>query len=129
MRIAYEPCLATAGRGFPNFFAVVITIFATLITEGATQRADAASLAEVRQNGFLHLCAKPSALPYSNQDDRGGLAGFEVELAEVVAHEMKLELRVTWVRNAGDTKNSGCDALMNAVASAPSYDRRDLPDR
>ena len=30
----------------------------------------------------------PSALPYSNLADRGGLAGFEVELTQVLAHEM-----------------------------------------
>ena len=104
----------------------VMALLATLITEGTTQRAGAASLAEVRQNGSLRLCANPSALPYSNLADRGGLAGFEVELAEVVAHEMGLGLGVTWVRNAGDMKNSDCDALMEAVASAASYDREGL---
>jgi len=103
----------------------VMAILATLITEGTTQRADAASLAEVRQTGSLRLCANPSALPYSNLDG-GGLAGFDVELAEVVANEMGLGLGVTWVRNAGDMKNSDCDALMEAVASAVSYDREGL---
>jgi ABC-type amino acid transport substrate-binding protein len=80
----------------------------------------------VRQNGILRLCANPSALPYSNIADRGGVAGFEVELAEVLAHEMGLEFGVIWVRNAGDIKNSDCDALMGAVASAASYDREGL---
>ena len=77
----------------------------------------------------MPLKEDPSALPYSNLADRGGLAGFEVELAEVVAPEMGLGLGVTWVRNAGDMKNSDCDALMEAVASAASYDREGLPDR
>src|SRR3982074_262424 len=58
--------------------------------------------------------------------DRGGLAGFKVELAEVLAHEMGFELGVTWVRNAGDIKNSDCDVLMDVVASAASYDREGL---
>jgi len=100
-----------------------MAILGALFTEGTGQRAEAASLAEVRQNGSLRLCAKPSALPFSNLADRGSLAGFEVELAEVVAQEMGLRLDVTWVRNAGDMKNSDCDALMGAVASAASYDR------
>jgi len=85
--------------------SAAIAILATLIAQGTTHRADAASLAEVRQNGILRLCANPSALPYSNLTDRGGLAGFKVELAEVLAHEMGFELGVTWVRNAGDIKN------------------------
>ena len=72
----------------------VIAILATLIAEGTTHRVEAASLTEVRQNGILRLCANPSALPYSNLTDRGGLAGFEVDLAEVLAHEMGLQLGV-----------------------------------
>jgi polar amino acid transport system substrate-binding protein len=96
------------------------------MAEGTTHRSDAASLTEVRQNGILRLCANPSALPYSNLTDRGGLAGFEVELAEVLAHEMGLELGVVWVRNAGDIKSSDCDVLMGVVASAASYDREGL---
>jgi ABC-type amino acid transport substrate-binding protein len=103
-----------------------LALLATLIAVGTTQRADTASLAEVRQNGSLRLCAHPSALPYSNLADRGGLAGFEVELAEVVAREMGLGLGVTWVRSGGDMKKSDCDILMEAVASAASYDREGL---
>jgi ABC-type amino acid transport substrate-binding protein len=90
------------------------------------QRADAASLAEVQQNGSLRLCANPSALPYSNLAGGGALAGFDVELAEVVAHEMGLGLSVRWVRNADEMKNSDCDALMDAIPSAASYDREGL---
>jgi ABC-type amino acid transport substrate-binding protein len=106
--------------------SAAIAILATLMAEGTTHRSDAASLTEVRQNGILRLCANPSALPYSNLTDRGGLAGFEVELAEVLAHEMGLELRVVWVRNAGDIKSSDCDVLMGVVASAAIYDREGL---
>jgi ABC-type amino acid transport substrate-binding protein len=106
--------------------SAAIAILATLVAQGTTHRADAASLAEVRQNGILRLCANPSALPYSSLTDRGGLAGFKVELAEVLAHEMGFELGVTWVRNAGDIKNLDCDVLMDVVASAASYDREGL---
>jgi ABC-type amino acid transport substrate-binding protein len=106
--------------------SAAIAILATLIAEGTTHRADAASLTEVRQNGILRLCANPSALPYSNLTDRGGLPGFEVELAEVLAREMGLQLGMIWVRNAGDAKNSDCDVLMGVVASAASYDREGL---
>ena len=82
--------------------SAAVAILATLIAEGATHRADAASLTEVRRNGR----ANPSVIPYSNLTDRDGLPGFEVELAEVLAHEMGLQLGVIWVRNAGDAKNS-----------------------
>jgi ABC-type amino acid transport substrate-binding protein len=101
--------------------SAVIAILAALLAESATRRADAASLAELRQNGSLRLCANPSALPYSNLADAGGLSGFQVELAEVVALEMGLKLGVTWIRNAADIKSSDCDALMDVAAA--SYDR------
>ena len=58
--------------------SAVIAILAILLTAGAIQRADAASLAEVQQNGSLRLCANPSALPYSNLADGGGLAGIGI---------------------------------------------------
>jgi len=103
-----------------------IAVLATLIAAGTRNRADARSLAEVRQTGILRLCANPSALPYSNLTDRGGLAGFEVELAEALAHEVGLELGVTWFRNAGEIKHSDCDLSMGVVASAASYDREGL---
>jgi polar amino acid transport system substrate-binding protein len=103
-----------------------ISLLATLIAEGTTHCADARSLAEVRQSGILRLCANPSALPYSNLTDKSGLAGFEVEIAKVVAHEMGLGLGVTWVRNAGEIRNSDCDVSMGVVASAASYDREGL---
>jgi polar amino acid transport system substrate-binding protein len=106
--------------------SVAVAVLATPIGEGATHCADAASLTEVLRNGALRLCANPSALPYSNLTDRGGLAGFEVELAEALAHEMGLGLAANWVRNAGEMKKADCDASMGAVASAASYDREGL---
>src|SRR3981189_628061 len=73
--------------------SAAIAILATLIAEGTTHRATAASLTEVRQNGILRLCANPSALPYSNLTDRDGLPGFESQRAEVFARELGLQLR------------------------------------
>jgi ABC-type amino acid transport substrate-binding protein len=107
----------------------VIAILAILLTAGAIQRADAASMAEVQQNGSLRLCANPSALPYSNLADGGDLAGFEVELAEVVAHEMGLGLGVRWVRNADERRTR--IAMPSWTPSLPPQATivRDLPDR
>ena len=110
----------------PCSAAIWIILAMLIVAEGTTRCADAASLAAVRQQDTLRLCANPSALPYSNLTNRGGLAGFQVELAEVLAHEMGLKLGVTWVRNAGDIKNSGCDFLMDVVASAATYEREGL---
>jgi polar amino acid transport system substrate-binding protein len=114
-------------RGLIPCSAAIWIILAMLIlAQGSTRCADAASLTKVRQEGTLRLCANPSALPYSNLTGRGGLAGFQVELAEVLAHEMGLKLGVTWVRNAGEIKNSDCDFLMDVVASAATYEREGL---
>jgi ABC-type amino acid transport substrate-binding protein len=105
----------------------VIVMLAILLTAGAIQRADAASPAEIQRNGSLRLCANPSALPYSNLADGGDLAGFEVELAEVVAHEMGLGLGLRWVRNADEMKNSGPSWTQSLPPQATIV--RDLPDR
>jgi hypothetical protein len=103
--------------------AVVLALMVSLAAMPA-RLADAASLEEVQQRGSLRLCANPSALPYSNRPSHlGGLRGFQVELADAVARELGLGLTVAWIRGANAAGKAACDASMDSIPLAASYER------
>lgn len=86
------------------------TIIASLLfvaggTEGGT-------LAQVWENG-LHVCANADALPYSSSDP--ALPGFQLEVAEALARNLGVRLRVSWVENRRQVRTAGCDALMEEI--------------
>jgi ABC-type amino acid transport substrate-binding protein len=101
----------------------IVCLLVTLVA-GAIQPASAASLDAVRKNGSLHLCAHPAAPPYSNRSDQNGLPGFQVELAEAIAHAMGLGLVVDWVNKPGSV--ASCDASMDVIADAALYQREGI---
>jgi ABC-type amino acid transport substrate-binding protein len=107
---------APLGLGHRSCF--VAALLASLVV-GSIQPARSASLDEVRKNGSLHLCANPAAPPYSIRSDQNGLPGFQIELAEAVAHTMGLGLVVDWGRNPGNAAK--CDASMDVIAGAKLY--------
>ena len=73
----------------------------------------------MRKSGSLHLCANPAEPPYSIWSDRNDLPGFQIELAEAVAHAMGLGLVVDWERNPGNAAK--CDASMDVVVGAKLF--------
>jgi len=107
---------APPGLGHRSCF--VAALLASLVV-GSIQPARSASLDEVRKSGSLHLCANPAAPPYSIRSDQNGLPGFQIELAEAVAHTMGLGLVVDWGRNPGNAAK--CDASMDVIAGAKLY--------
>jgi ABC-type amino acid transport substrate-binding protein len=88
--------------------------------------AAAGSDAEVRR---IRLCADPSNLPFSAQ--REGQPGFEVEVAQAVAHALGAELSVHWVPTAREAvvlrqlDEGRCDVFMG-LPLTPAF-RDDKP--
>ena len=68
-----------------------VVAMAAMLAAGAVS-ADAASLATVRERGTFGVCAHPDALPYSSQDRT--LPGFQLEIAEAIASQLGVRLRV-----------------------------------
>ena len=65
----------------------------------------------------LHVCADPDNLPYSHRDGRG----FELRVAELLAHELDLPLRVHWrPQRRGfvhkSWRDAGCAVLLGVPA-------------
>jgi ABC-type amino acid transport substrate-binding protein len=94
-----------------------VALLVILVT--AVQPAGAAPLEEIRKTGTLRLCAHPAALPYSNRSAPDGRPGFQVELAEAIAHAMDLHLTVAWTQLPANATR--CDASMDMIASATPY--------
>jgi polar amino acid transport system substrate-binding protein len=80
---------------------------------GGLAAADAASLETVRERGVFAVCAHPDALPYSSQDRV--LPGFQIELAEALAHQLGVRLRVDWIVFTRHARRADCDATIGAI--------------
>jgi mxaJ protein len=79
-------------------------------TQALAERADSA-------RPKLTVCADPSNLPYSNR----ALAGFENEIAQVVAADLQMELDFFWFpEHQGFLRRSLLEGLCDAVMSVPT---------
>lgn len=75
--------------------------------------AEAAALAEIRERGVFAVCAHPDALPYSSQDRL--LPGFQIELAEALAKQLGVRLRVEWIVFTRHARRAECDATIGSI--------------
>jgi polar amino acid transport system substrate-binding protein len=84
-----------------------------LVLAWSVPMAGAASLAEVRERGVFAVCAHPNALPYSSQDRV--LPGFQLELAEAIAKQLGVRLRVEWIVYIRHARRVDCDATIGSI--------------
>src|SRR3954466_14226188 len=104
--------------------ATVALLVATssLATPARAQRAGAGSsppvsLASPLRLRVLRVCADPNNLPYSNERQEG----FENRIAELVAHELKAELRyVWWAQRRGYIRNTLKAGLCDLFVGMPT---------
>jgi len=74
---------------------------------------DAASLAEVKERGWLRVCAHPAALPFSSQDR--AQPGFQLEIAEAIAKTLGVRVIPDWIVFTRHARRASCDAIIGAV--------------
>src|SRR6516164_7296624 len=79
-----------------------------------TGRAEARSLATIRELGSIGLCAHPSSLPFANK--AGDPPGFQVELGQALARELGVKLRLDWIITQYQIRNASCDILLDTIA-------------
>ncbi len=85
-----------------------VVLFFLLVVQGTSLFAAAPA---------LRVCADPNALPYSNEHQ----AGFENQLALMIAHDLGMQVAYTWFPERGaflrKTLNAGrCDVVMGVPA-------------
>jgi len=94
--------------------ALVVTIGIALAAAG--QWAHAASLASVRERGTFNICAHPDALPYSSQN--GSAPGFQLEIADAIAKQLGVGMRVEWIVFTRHARRVDCDASIGTIVKA-----------
>jgi polar amino acid transport system substrate-binding protein len=92
----------------------IVAFTALLAAASAATPAGARSLAAVKDSGTLGLCAHPNSLPFASKD--GKRRGFQVELAEALAHRLGVALSEDWVISRYDLFRANCDVVMDAIA-------------
>ncbi len=95
--------------------ARALVVVGLLLAAGAGW-AQAASLASVRERGTFNICAHPDALPYSSQDRT--TPGFQLEIAEAIAKQLGVGMRVDWIVFTRHARRLDCDASIGTIVKA-----------
>jgi mxaJ protein len=105
------------------FGAVALLVVATCaVATTASAQHDgsstaAPSLASPLRMRVLRVCADPNNLPFSNEKQEG----FENKIAELVAHELNVELRYTWwAQRRGYVRNTLKAGLCDVFIGMPT---------
>jgi mxaJ protein len=105
--------LVPAMMARPRHLTLVVLLTGALVVHGSA-RASAQQPAAPR---VLRVCADPNNLPFSNERREG----FENRIAELVAREMKAELRyVWWAQRRGYIRNSLRAGLCDVFIGMPT---------
>ena len=74
----------------------------------------AGTIEEINKRGALRVCALADRLPFSSRDTSE--KGFQIELAEEIAKDLRVSLEITWLRYRFHARKAGCDMMMEAVS-------------
>jgi polar amino acid transport system substrate-binding protein len=77
--------------------------------------ASARTLAAIRQQGSLGLCAHPNSLPFASRTEQP--AGFQIELGQVLAQALGVSLRPEWVLISYQIPRTDCDIVLDTIAA------------
>jgi len=94
------------------FTTLAVAALAAVLLHG--EPAAARGLADIRASGTIALCAHPNSLPFASKDGRQH--GFQVELAEALAHQLGVSLTREWVISRYDLFRAPCDIVMDSIA-------------
>ena len=92
------------------FLLIVALLGAALAAPPAIARA----LQDIKSSGTIAVCAHPNSLPFASKN--GTHHGFQVELAEALAHELGVSLTRDWIISRYDLYRAHCDIIMDSIA-------------
>jgi polar amino acid transport system substrate-binding protein len=91
-----------------------LAIAALLLSAAIAPAASARSLEQIQASGTLGVCLPANSLPFSSRHDTPG--GFEVELAGLLAQQLRVSLDSQWVISPIQVVRAGCDLLLDVIA-------------
>jgi hypothetical protein len=80
---------------------------------GCNRAASARSLEEIHASGTLSVCLPANSLPFSSRHDTP--AGFQVELAGLLAQQFGVSLQTDWVISPVQVLRASCDLLLDVI--------------
>jgi polar amino acid transport system substrate-binding protein len=86
--------------------------------------AEGRSLDTIRSVGSLGLCAHPNSLPFASK--AGDPPGFQVELAQALAHELGVSLKLDWIITSYQIRSADCDIMMDVIADREAQGETNL---
>jgi polar amino acid transport system substrate-binding protein len=97
--------------------AIILALLgAALLASPAAAR----TLEDIKSSGTIALCAHPNSLPFASKD--GHRHGFQVELAEALAHQLGVSLTRDWIISRYDLFRAPCDIVMDSIADAEAQE-------
>jgi polar amino acid transport system substrate-binding protein len=81
-------------------------------------RVEAHTLDDILARGAFSICVDPDAMPFSQRS--GAPAGFEIDLAKILADRIGVRLDTDWIAMRGAARRANCDAIMGSLAQAQS---------
>ena len=91
-----------------------LAIAALLLSAAVAPAASARSLDQIQASGTLSVCLPANSLPFSSRHDTP--AGFEVELANLLAQQLGVSLEAEWVISPIQVRRASCDLLLDVIA-------------
>src|SRR5882724_9368987 len=92
--------------------AIPLLLVAAVV--GLIGPAQARPLNTIRDFGTMGLCAHPNSLPFASKE--GDPPGFQVELAQALARELGVWLRLDWIITQYQIRSADCDIMMDVIA-------------
>ncbi len=91
-----------------------LAIAALLLSAAIPATASARSLEQIQASGTLGVCLPANSLPFSSRHDTP--AGFQVELAGLLAQQLGVSLQTDWVISPIQVIRASCDLLLDVIA-------------
>jgi polar amino acid transport system substrate-binding protein len=91
-------------------------LFALLavVGSGAVSSAGARTLAMIKEDGAIRLCAHPNSLPFASRTAEP--PGFQVELGQALAKQLGVSLTMGWILISYDLPRTDCDIILDTIA-------------
>ena len=92
---------------------ILLTLLA-VVGSGAISSADARTLAAIKEDGAIRLCAHPNSLPYASKTAEP--PGFQVEVGQALAKQLGVSLTMGWILISYDLPRTDCDIILDTIS-------------
>jgi len=101
---------------------ILAGIAAAFVHTLLTPDGEARPLASIKERGELLVCANPNALPFAAK--KGERRGVQLELAQALADQLGVALKVGWVVFPNQIFSVDCDLVLDSIVDAEAQGER-----